>query len=184
MDKRRSVGLVIITEIPGKGKVAVLQIRGEINPEKLPDGIDESFPGGCQVTMHGRVEWYEREDEALIRETHEELGREVGAAVSACIDRKRLLTTHDHGDDHVVTYGLELHPIFLRRVRLGPASGGLRLLTAEEARNINKLDQTDKVHGVQTKIYETSAPFACIGKLTAMFPDEREAVQKALGVSP
>lgn len=57
-------------------------------------------------------------------------------------------------------------------------------MTADEAKKINELYRTDKVHGVTTRIYQDSAPFACLGKLTTMFPDEREAVQRALGVFP
>lgn len=182
-DQQRSVGLVVTTVLPDGRDVAVLQIRGEINPDKLPQSIDESFPGGCQVTVHGRLKDCERtDDEALIRETEEELGADAARSVRDCIQYKRLLTQRDDPAKPVATYHLALPVDFLKQVRLGPSSGGLRLVTADEARNINALNRTDTVHGVMTRIYQTSAPFACLGKLTAMFPDERKAVQRALGI--
>ncbi|TSC77208.1 MAG: hypothetical protein G01um101431_391 [Parcubacteria group bacterium Gr01-1014_31] len=113
-DQKRSVGLVVTTVLPDGTRVAVLQIRGEINPANLPDGINESFPGGCQVTAHGRLKDYERnDDEALIREVSEELGSGVACRVRAQVDQKVVLTQVDDPSKPVATYHLELPWQFL-----------------------------------------------------------------------
>lgn len=54
--KKCSVGLVIVTQVPKFGDVAVLHIRGEVNPEKLPGGIEGRGQAGarCRCTAASR----------------------------------------------------------------------------------------------------------------------------------
>ena len=76
-DKKRSGGLaILLSNVPGEGElVELLSTRGLVNPEKLPKGeILESFPGGCQIAVHGRVKEEESELDALYREVQEEFG--------------------------------------------------------------------------------------------------------------
>ncbi|GEM_PF-350157 len=70
-EKRRVTGLLIMTELPNYGLVAVLQRRGEFNHEKMGP---ESFPGAMQLTVWGGVEESESMPGALFREIQEEMG--------------------------------------------------------------------------------------------------------------
>ena len=183
-DQKRSVGLVVTTVLPDGTTVAVLQIRGEINPEKLPRKVHESWPGGCQVTAHGR--WQEGESDdtvALWREVSEELGPQVAQRVREHFDDLQpIYDSTRPGEEVVHTYHLELPWQFLQEVRLGPASGGLRLVTAVEAANIFDLREFVQQEGAPTRLFAATPALKYVGKLTAMFPDEREAVQRALRV--
>lgn len=49
-EKKFRVGLVVLTEIPSLGLVAVLQARGPFNLKKM---APESYPGICEITVFG-----------------------------------------------------------------------------------------------------------------------------------
>lgn len=142
------------------GLVAVLQRRGEFSHDKM--GL-ESYPGACQVTIHGAVEGSESVFEAIYRESSEELG--VGITVVAF--PKEVLSLINDEKKKIVTYGLLQPPELLKGIRLGPSSGGLGLLTESEVDKIVDLRKFDKQTGVIDRT------------IVAMFPDEIEAVKKA-----
>ncbi|WKZ26684.1 MAG: NUDIX domain-containing protein [Candidatus Paceibacterota bacterium] len=170
-EKKRSVGLVVLTKVPEVGVVAVLQRRGKFNPEKLADGkIKESYPGGCQVTCHGRVELGDDDEEAaLLREAQEELGLEAAHKLLVQ-NRGRLVKLVEHRGDteDATTFGIFMpDPDFLKLIHLGPSSGGLELLPGSEVGNICHLRDFDKSTGVTDL------------DVIAMYYDERGAVRLA-----
>lgn len=164
--KKRAVGLVLTTTLPDGRLVAVLQARGVFNTEKMGP---ESFPGACQVTAHGGLEEDEGWIEGLLREVGQELGDAVAAMISAARDSIVQLTRTDDGKKEVVTYGLRLCDCtFLRAIRFGPDSGGLRLVTASDPMvNLRSIEHA-KERGVTDH------------RVIALFPDEMDAVQAAL----
>lgn len=167
--KKRAVGLIILTEIPARGGlVAVLQRRGLVNHEK--DWNNESFPGACQVTVHGELEGVESFTEALEREVLEELGEEFQAAVynSGKMNGFKLIVRVKTDRKEVETFGLFVQREILNLVRLGPSTGGLRFVTRNA--EISDLNEFRKDDGVTHS------------SIVAMFPDEIEAVRKAFEI--
>ena len=169
MVQKRSVGLVVFTEVPELGLVAVLTRRGEWNTEKM---APESYSGACQVTVHGKVEGGESLEGARNRETAEEVG---APARNYILDLAwgtppraefKELERLDTPEKLIVTWGIKLPCDFLKLIRLGPDSGGLRLLRKEELENVKDLGSYSKERGV------------ILRTVVAMFPDEKAAVEK------
>lgn len=165
MIQKRSVGLVGIVEVPGMGRVAVLQRRGEFNHEKLGQ---ESWPGGCQVTVHGGVEENETSERALVREITEELGEDFldCLGIGDILGAEKVMCS-EKGREEVTTYALKLSVEALCRIRLGPSSGGLVLLPESRLQEVRWLSEFSKSEGVTDR------------RVIAMFPDEKEAVSLA-----
>ncbi|MBI2024888.1 MAG: hypothetical protein HYT03_02280 [Candidatus Harrisonbacteria bacterium] len=151
MGQKRSVGLVVVTDIPNMGRVAVLNRRGDFNYETMKP---ESYPGGCQVTVHGKAEENEEITEALKREELEELG-ELGYAFDSnkFIELSRL----ESEDKLIVTYG----------IYVPPESFPLVFLSANQVEGIQDLRTFDKKEGVTDR------------RVVAMFLDEKEAIRLA-----
>ena len=170
VNKERSVGLIILTNLPAMGGVvAVLQRRGELDHEKMGP---ESRPGGCQVTCHGKL----REDEtflgALFRELSEELGEVFASVVyySKGFDDFVKVVEVDDSKNEIITFGLVIDPELLKLVRFGPSTGGFKFVTREGVDKIQNLKEFDSKTGVTDL------------NAIAMFLDESEAVQKAFEV--
>lgn len=169
---KRSVGLVIITRIPdpqnpGPGKfMAVLQRRGTWNTEKMKL---ESYPGCLQVTCHGKLEGDEGYQEALLRESCEELGKEFTTMLISDISFVELV--HETNDEKsVITLGAFVPAEKLRFIRLGPDTGGLDLVSAEDVYDISELTSEFKEKGPEFRYTRI------------MFADEIQAVKKALEI--
>lgn len=165
MSIKKSVGLVILVEMPNRGLVAILQRRGPYNFE---EGETESWSGGCQVTTHGTLEEKEAFKTALFREAAEELGE----------DAMRLIYKHSDDlveafhlnveDKEVITYAVKMDFAFIKEIRLGPSTGGLELVSRNEVSDIAEdLRLFSRDDGVQDNA------------TIAMFPDEKAAVLKA-----
>ena len=169
----RSVGLIVMADMPGLGLVAVLRERGYWNFEKMKP---ESYPGACQVTAHGKLEQGEEFIDALNRELGEELGDDFALRFWSVLDGSkkairsgRLIDIYREEDAErvVVTFGTKLLCAYLKEVCLAPESGALRLVRPEEVFGIVDVRSFDKATGIQDR------------KIIAMFPDEKEAVAAA-----
>lgn len=171
MERKEAVGFVALTDVPGLGRVAVLQRRGEWNFEK---DKPESFPGACQVTAHGKRE-DEDEDlvDTLVRESEEESGEAFASCIASAFDDEcgkgdavevgRVETS----EKLVITYAGVIPYIGVQTIHLHPGSGGLRFLTESQAGEIRDLTTYPKAEGVLRR------------DEIAMFPDEADAVRKA-----
>lgn len=165
--QKLSVGLVVLTKLPSATeRVAILQIRGEFNHEKMGN---ESFPGACQVTVHGGAEGPERALDTLFRETREEIGGEALGIILRQNDNGRLLELHQANspEKSIITFGVIVEPHFLKTLRFGPSSGGIRLLPESHMTSVINLKQFNKIDGVTDR------------SITAMFADEIESVRLA-----
>lgn len=166
---KQSVGVVLITNLPGKGPCAVLQRRGFWNFEKMKP---ESWPNGCQVTAHGGVEEGEKLLQALEREAREELGEEFVEHATLRMfaeDKLQVVFVHENEKRSVTTFGMEIPHESLRLIRLQPDSGGLFFVTADDLEEIENLDKFDRLGGVPS------------GRI-AMFEDEKQAVARAFAL--
>ena len=192
--KRRVVGLLVMTELPEMGLVAVLQRRGEFNHEKMGP---ETYPGAFQLTAWGGMKDEETPHEAMLREVEEELGEEVFVLVDdstgrAALDSLLKEQLKEEKDDFLkdleidldvgrpkeiycfenennlkVVFVVKLPCEFLTKIRLGPSSGGIRLLKEEEIEKIQDLKNFDKTVGVTDR------------NALAMFSDTKETIQRA-----
>lgn len=165
MAKKRSAGLLVMTELPGIGLVATLQRRGEFNHEKMGA---ESYAGGCQLTAHGGMEDGESPFNTICREAAEELGPVFAAQVEALLrlNDAQQLNHVDLDEKEVFSYGVKMTPNFLKTLQLGPSSGGIVLATKERAAAIRNLKEFTKEGGVDQR------------SIIAMFPDDRDTVLK------
>ncbi|MCK5060051.1 MAG: NUDIX domain-containing protein [Candidatus Pacebacteria bacterium] len=153
----KSAGLIIITQLPScKGNVAILHRRGILNEKLTP----QSWPGGYQVTATGKIETGETSDNALERETVEELGKEFSLSIPS--EMMRVFRS-----DIRIIYAVWISPENLPQVSLSLASGGLVPITRKMIPQIKNLLMFDKKKGVQD------------GNVIAMFPDEKEALKWA-----
>jgi 8-oxo-dGTP pyrophosphatase MutT (NUDIX family) len=167
--KKQSVGLVVLTEIPSMGGVvAILQRRGKFNHEKMGP---ESWPGGCQVTCHGKVEEVDEGVlDALQREIEEEFGWDAVQEILPDPNQAILLSDEESESERALTYGVLVPPSgFLRegKVSLNASSGGLDFVTRDKVGQIQELRNFDKRTGVTDL------------NTIAMFSDEIEAVRLA-----
>lgn len=163
----KSVGLIIFTEIPGMGLVAVLRERGYFNFEKMER---ESWYGGCQVTVHGKLEERERGNFllALRRELDEELGEGFSYNLWVQYSEKIVEVSRlQKQDKEVVTFAIKIDLSLLLKIRLSPDSGSLRFLPHYELDYVADLTLFSKETGIINRL------------VIAMFPDEKKAVADA-----
>jgi len=164
----RSVGLIVLTEIPGRGLVAVLRERGSFSFERMKPAL---WPGACQVTAHGKLEEDEDFLTALYREVEEELGEKFALCFLSVIARDSSMLVEafrvQKPKKEIVTFAAKVEPLLLKKIRLGPETGGIRFLTHEEVSSVVDVTSFDKAAGVPDR------------KTIAMFSDEREAVARA-----
>lgn len=166
MSKRRVVGLLVMTEIPEMGLVAVLQRRGEFNHEKMGP---ESFPGAMQLTVWGGMEETDTDElTAMLRECEEEMGGSFATHIR-CWARLTVSEIYRFEDEKnlKVAYAVKLPCEFLKKICLGPSSGGIRLLKEEEIGKIQDLKNFDKTVGVTDR------------NILAMFADTKETIERA-----
>lgn len=177
--------MLVMTEMPDGILYAVLQRRGEFNHEKMGP---ESFPGACQLTVWGGAEEGESPTDAINREVKEEVGLDLYGEIVDLADRefegfdvssKNGGVEFVHGGKMVEIYrfedeknlkvasGIKLPCQFLKEIRLGPQSGGIRLLKKEELEKVRELKQSDKENGIIDR------------NVIAMFPDTKSAIENA-----
>lgn len=171
----KSISLLIMTRLavnPGRPEqlVAVLQRRGEFNHETMGP---ESWPGACQLTVHGKVLAEEDNNTALYREIREELGGYfIGTRLAwetTAADNLVEIGRVDKPEKLIVHYAIEVPPLRLKAIWLNASSGGLRLVRESDLRDIQSMPNcfATKADGVVARL------------ATAMFPDEIEAVKTA-----
>lgn len=160
------VGLIVVTLIEngagGEEKAAVLQRRGTYNFEKRKP---ESYPGGCQLTVTGKIERSESPSQALEREIGEELGREFRQNFFERDVTSKLLFFGETGERAV--WGTFLCVSTLRQVTLHPSSGGFVLVSERGLQRVKDLSKCNKGRGVRRQ------------NQIAMFSDELEFVKLA-----
>ncbi len=139
----------------------------------------ESWPGGCQITVHGEVKPKEDILNGLFRETREELG-EIGwwaiqqesfrlQSSGSIAGRLKLLWEDRNDEKTVASYGLHFEePFILKALRITASSGGIRLLRQHEIAEIKDLRDFKKDEGVTDR------------RIVAMFPDEARVVAEAM----
>ena len=153
----KMVGLLLMTDLPQLGRVAVLQRRGKFSHERMAWA---NYAGGCQLTVMGKVNEGERTFfEALCRELRVELGGEhlvaFGLMVLVSKEDFKVWTLYLPYEDFVE---------FLQKdLKLEPCTGGLEFITKDRLKDVvNLKDYPDGVSNLET---------------IAMFPDEKEAVE-------
>lgn len=168
---KKSIGFLALVEYEGM-LLAALQVRGQHNVEK--ELREESLPGGCQVTVHGKAEPDETLEQALFREAIEEVGVAAAGHIRSAVEKEHIELVYEHHELEkiVLTYAAVLPYEFVQAIRWHASTGGLRLVTQREIILIRDLTKPD--------IYKN------IGILchteTAMFPDEIEAVRNAFKI--
>ncbi len=163
----KSVGLIIFTEIPDIGLVAVLRERGWFNFEKMQL---ELYYGGYQPVVHGKLEARENFTEALYREMAEELGVEFAKYFTDSVEKGdlKIIEAYNLRNDekNVVTFVSKIESNYLKKIRLSVDGGALRFIRKDEIGDIVGIDSLDKNTGALNR------------NRIAMFKDEKEALIK------
>ena len=163
--KKRSVGLVILTQIPNKGLVAVLQRLGKFNDDKKWSA--ELYPGSCQITVQKKLEKGESSLFGLQKEIQAKFGAPFGEAVRNTKPGLRPILKDFGPVSEVEIFGIVIREEILGLAHLGPFTRGLDFVTHEESYKILSLKNFNRVDGVPDL------------KTIAMPTDEILAVQKA-----
>lgn len=160
---RHGVGLLILTDLPKIGRVAVLQVRGYFNTEEMRP---QYYAGGCQVTVYGGINKGENLKQALMREIREELGPDIASLVRSVKIVK--ISEFKRANEEGKIYAAFLNSGFLKKIRLGPDSGGIRLVKPDELKSA--LDLSKYKSGVKNR------------SVLAVFPDMRKTLTAAFNV--
>lgn len=144
-----------------EGKIyAVCQVRGDSNFEDLSRfNRAESWARGLKPLAAGKMKPGETPNQALLRESEEELG-------GAFHDETKLWELEETEALLIgpsAHWGVEIEPAHFRFIMLHPSTGGLRLICKDDFGQIVDLKEFDKAEEI---------PERC----NAMFSDEREAM--------
>ena len=162
---KRGVGLLIFTDLPGRGLVAMLQVRGLYDPEEKKP---QSFPGTCQVTCHGGLEGDESAMDGLFRECGQELGQAAAQFLFTLKPSLQELTHLTTDKKDMITFGLHIpDPSFLTLIP-GSGTAGYRYVTHDH--EIVDITTGHRDKGVTDLT------------LTAMFQDENDALMKGFSL--
>lgn len=163
---RKGVGLLLITDLPRIGRVAVLQVRGYFNTEEMRP---QYYAGGAQVTVYGGINKRETEKMALFREIREELGGKIEKLLRPKW-RKEIskISNFKRANEQGTIYAILLDRKFLSKISLSPDSGGLRFVKPDELKNSQDLSKYKS--GVRDRF------------VLAVFPDTYKIVTKAFRV--
>jgi hypothetical protein len=165
MKKKRTVGFIILTNIPDPvGTVAILQTRGKFNYEKRSS---ETYAGATQISVHGSIEGDESEFEALVRETREELGEEFANLVQGRSLDLIKLNGIENENISIVNFDFRIAEKDLEKIKLDERTvAKIRLITKNDIVNIRELKPSERLTGIDKNEI-------------AMFPDDIEAVKLA-----
>jgi hypothetical protein len=195
--RETSFGLLLVISLDGK-LMAILQRRGEFNHETMSP---ESWPGACQVTVHGKAIVGEELGTAIKRETIEEIGEpatemllkyyaldaEPGAAAKwfhtrGTGNRQGVFTPASARERKPLVLLSEVKTETKRILTFG-ALAPLRILPIirlnASTGGIRLLGQeeTDRIVNVEQICAKEQG--VSVRGVVAMFPDEIEAVRKA-----
>lgn len=160
--EKRSVGLLILSEVEKMGLVAFLRERGVFNFEKMQP---ESWPGACQITVHGKLEEGETFEDALYRELTQELGPDFADIIWRQYFASFVSLKTEK--ENIETLALKIDFSLLSQIRLAPDSGCLRLVRKSDISSITDIANYPRDTGVKYR------------GVIAMFPDEKEALALA-----
>lgn len=152
----KSVSLHVTTTINGV-LYLIGQLRGRLNFEHSPPK-KESWAGGLQPLVHGKLKDGESVTDAVKRELSEETGLPV-TALDSSFQNLRTIGDTEH-------FCLHLHESRLSEIRLHPSSGGLILLTETDLSQVANLKMLAKDEYVD---------------VLAMFPDDLQMATVLLG---
>lgn len=165
MQTNRAVGLIILTDLPHfGGRVALLSVRGEFNDETLNR---ETYPGACQLTIHGGCREEESFEQALHREIFEEFNLPETHPVQQALKRCKIPLCEVQENRIIKNFGAYLPMSDLNDVRLNFASGGLRIFRQETIASVQNILKFDKKEGVLDR------------RITAMLPSDLSALELA-----
>ncbi len=175
IEKEKIVGLLIVTNLLDKGKVALLQRRGKYDFEKMKD---ETWPGACQVTAIGRAsDPKEYASNVLYNEIKGEIGQYIADLVAASknkVEEQKLFdgkAIRNGKEKEIKIYGFGMRwPEVKKLIKLHLSTGGLEYVAPAAVSKIKNLLDFESQKGV--------ADLHTI----AMFPEEKEAVEKGLRI--
>ena len=164
--KIKHVGLILYVTIDGV-LYALLQKRGEYNHEKM---CPESWPGGCQPTVHGKVEEGESPETALYREITEEIGEKMFNGIQIIPGFVRAISRTESFPEDGAYFVAMIHSKYIKDIQLGPSTGGLRLISFRQVVENGVID-------IATLPKDQTVPH----HITAMFSDYAHLLRFGFG---
>jgi hypothetical protein len=161
----KAVSLHLFVQATG-GIFAVCQVRGRYNfepPELEPFGRLESWSGGLQPAVHGKMEEFDQNDtvHCILRESGEEFGVEFANGL-----REMLALTEIGVKNNVMHYRAVVTPEVFNDIHLHPSTGGLRLLSQSDLPSVQNLKTFSKQDVIPHNV-------------NAMFADDLESMMEA-----
>ena len=137
------VGILIMTKVKlskdsPEELVALLQRRGKINNEGEYSFGWQSYPGVCEITSYGKTEADENIDEALMRETQEELGEKIVKMILEYGKEKIFDKVNEKGERYYIFASLLPKEVF-KEIKLDVSTGGIEIVRKTDLKNIKEI---------------------------------------------
>ncbi|MFA5934857.1 MAG: NUDIX domain-containing protein [Candidatus Paceibacterota bacterium] len=135
------VGMLVMTKLKlsenlEEETVALLQRRGKINTDNDYGFKWQSFNGLCEITSYGKAEQNETPEEALKRETIEELGEKASKTIFESKPIK-IYEKIERDDDNVFVWATLCNKNILKEIKLDISTGGIEIIRKDDLEKIN-----------------------------------------------
>ena len=147
------VGMLVMTKLKlsensKEETIALLQRRGKINTDNDYGFKWQSFNGLCEITSYGKAEQNENPEEALKRETTEELGEKASKTIFESNPIK-IYEKKEKDGDNVFVWATMCNKNILKEIKLDISTGGIEVIKKEDLEKISFANFEQK--GLQVK---------------------------------
>lgn len=163
---KKSVGGLLFTNFEATvGLTAFVQVRGRLDHQLNKN----SYPGGCQATVHrNNVSFFRSPEYVLMNAIREDLGGQFAHQFKKgrrSFGGFQFVTDCERDGTTFSTFAIRIPFHLIDLIRLRWTDGGLRMIHHDRLSSIEDLTQYDKNEGVADR------------ETIALFPDEAKAIR-------